>query len=76
MQRPEWTGDLIGRMHNERVRYEDIGDQLGVSKAYVSMVLSGYRTPQGAQERFEQAFNDVLAARKDGEQDAERESRV
>ena len=66
MKRPEWTGKLVGQLHNNRVTYDQLAARLGVTKSYVSMVLSGYRTPRGAQERFEKAFNEVLIE-KEGE---------
>ena len=28
-----WTGRLIGRMHNNRITYSDLGAELGVGKA-------------------------------------------
>lgn len=55
-----WTGALIGKMHNNSVRYEDIAQKLGVSKSYVSMVLNGTRKPKKAKERFMQAYQEVM----------------
>lgn len=60
----KWTGNLIGRMHNEKVTYEDIANELGVTKAYVSMILNSRRTPADAKTRLEEAFQAVLAKRK------------
>lgn len=62
----KWTGRLIGRMHNERVTYDDLGAEMGVTKAYVSMILNGTRKPEGIKERMEAAFNAVLEKRKVG----------
>ena len=59
----KWTGDLIGKMHNERVTAADIAAELGCTKAYVSMIFNGARAPEGAQERFEAAFAAILARR-------------
>lgn len=60
----KWTGRLIGKMHNERVSYEDLGAEIGVSKAYVSMILNGARKPEGIQKRLEDAFEEIVARRK------------
>lgn len=62
----KWTGRLVGRMHNERVTYEDLGAEMGVTKAYVSMILNGTRKPEGIRERMEAAFDAVIAKRKEG----------
>lgn len=60
----KWTGRLVGRMHNERVTYEELAGELGVTKAYVSMILRGTRKPDGIKERMEEAFAAVIAKRK------------
>ena len=62
----KWTGRLVGRMHNEGITLADMADELGVSKAYVSMILNGARKPEGIKERMESAFFAVL--KKKGEQ--------
>ena len=59
----KWTGRLVGRMHNERVTYEELGAELGIGKAYVSMILNGKRKPEGIRKRMEEAFEAVLAKR-------------
>lgn len=56
----KWTGNLIGKMHNERITYDDLAEEMGVTRAYVSMVLNGARKPKGIKERMESAFNAVL----------------
>lgn len=61
----KWTGRLIGRMHNERVTYNDLAAELGVGKSYVSMILNGTRKPDGIRERMEAAFDAVIAKRKE-----------
>lgn len=66
----KWTGRLIGEMHNERVTYDDLATELGVTKAYVSMILNSTRKPTGIQERMEKAFESVVNKRKDGLHDS------
>lgn len=59
--RPErWTGRLVGKMHNERVTLQDMADEMGVTRSYVSQVLNGKKTPSGARDRFEVAFKNIL----------------
>lgn len=60
----KWTGDLIGRMHNARVTRQDIATELGVSKAYVCMLLNGQRTSPTAKKRLNDAFEAVKKAKK------------
>lgn len=62
----KWTGRLIGKMHNERVTYDDLAEEMGVTKAYISMILNGVRKPDGIRERMENAFDSVVSKRKGG----------
>lgn len=59
-----WTGNLIGEMHNHKVTYDDLANELGCGKAYISMILNGKRNPQGAEERLTAAFHKVVEKRK------------
>lgn len=60
----KWTGRLVGKMHNERIRAEDIATELGVTPAYVSMILNGKRNPPEAKTRLEGAVNAIIEKRK------------
>ena len=60
-----WTGRLVGRMHNERVTYDELAAEMGVGKSYISMILNGTRKPDGIRERMEAAFNAVIEKRKE-----------
>ena len=61
----KWTGRLIGRMHNERVTRTELAAEMGVGKAYVTMILNGTRKPDGIKERMEAALEAVIAKRKE-----------
>lgn len=52
----KWTGVLVGKMHNAKITQQDIADELGTTKAYVSMILNGTKTPKNARKRLEEAF--------------------
>lgn len=59
----EWTGELVGQMHNTRVTLEDLAKELGVTKGYISMILNGSRAPDGAEDKLNAAFDRILAER-------------
>lgn len=61
----EWTGDLIGKMHNNRVTYDDVAKEMGVTKCYVSMILNGRRKPPDIQRRMEDAVSAAIRRRKE-----------
>ena len=56
----KWTGRLIGRMHNERIPYEQLANEMGVNKAYISMILNGKRKPPNIQKRMEAALEAII----------------
>lgn len=56
----KWTGDVVAKMHVNRVSYETLAEKLGFTKSYVSMVLNGSRRPQGAEKRFKTALDEIL----------------
>ena len=60
----KWTGQLIGKMHVEEITQNDLAEELGTTKAYVSMVLNGARKPKNARERMEAAFEAVKQKKK------------
>ena len=61
----KWCGDLVGKMFRNKVTRQDLADELGVTKQYVSMLLNGERTTEGARERLENAYNVILERRKE-----------
>lgn len=61
-----WTGDLVGRMHNAEVTYDDLAAEVGCGKSYLSMVLNGKRNPKDAEKKFNAAFARVIEKRKGG----------
>lgn len=56
----EWTGILVGLMHNNRISFAQLAEELGVTNRYVSMVLNGHREPPGAEERFKAAVQRII----------------
>lgn len=59
----KWTGELIGKMHNNCVTFDDLAQKLGLTKGYVSMILHCKRTPANAKERFETALEEIIKER-------------
>ena len=56
----EWTGNLVGLMHNKRITNIQLAEKLGVTDRYVSMVLNGHREPDGAEQRFSAAVDELI----------------
>ena len=62
----KWTGRLIGRMHNEEITRNDLANELGVKKSYISMILNCDRKPPNAQQRLEAGVDAIIERRKKG----------
>lgn len=62
-QKLSWQGKLLGQMHDCRVTRTDLAREMGVTKAYVTMVLNGTRNPADAEARLNRAFASVLERR-------------
>lgn len=58
-----WTGNLIGKMHNKGITYDDLAEEMGVTKSYISMILNGKRKPPGIRGRMDAAVNNVILRR-------------
>ena len=59
----EWTGELLGKMHNHRISNRDIAKELGVTAAYISMVFNGDANPKNAKERLNAAYESIVGRR-------------
>jgi len=60
----KWTGDVVAKMHVNRISYETLAEKLGFTKSYVSMVLNGSRRPPGAEKKFSAALDEILKERR------------
>ena len=56
----QWTGELIGKMHTMKIKHKDLALKLGYHEKYVSQVLNGHTEPKGAEQRFNQALNELV----------------
>lgn len=59
----QWTADIIGEMHMNKVAKKQLATEMGVTPEYVSMVLNGHRDPPGAEARFREALGRIIRNR-------------
>lgn len=55
----QWTGNLVGRMHNAGVTAKQLAAELGKNPKYVSGVLNGHYSPKKAEQEFNEAFERI-----------------
>lgn len=58
--REDWTGEVVKNMHLNEIGQADIAAEMGVTKAYVSMLLNGSRKVEGAREKIEAALKAAI----------------
>ena len=56
----QWLGDIVGRMHRNRITITQVAHEMGVTREYISMILNGHREPDGARERLEAAVEAII----------------
>ncbi len=56
----KWTGDAVGKMHVYGIKLREIGEKLGCSPEYVSMILHGKKKSPRARERIESALEGLI----------------
>lgn len=64
----QWTGELVGRMHNAGISEKQLAAYMGKNDKYVSQVLNGHCEPKHAQ----QVTDDTLARTKEEQELYER----
>ncbi|MEG2857262.1 MAG: helix-turn-helix transcriptional regulator [Clostridia bacterium] len=59
----QWTGDLVGKMHNNGIEKRELAFKLKCSPEYVSKILNGKRSPSNAEQRFNSALTEIIEER-------------
>lgn len=65
----QWTGELVGKMHNARVTSKELAAQMGKNPKYVSQVLNGHYAPKKSEGEFNAALTAIIKARNSEEVD-------
>lgn len=56
----QWTGDIVSKMHIFSITQTELAQKLGCSRAWVNAVLNGKQAPEGAEERFRAALDELI----------------
>ena len=59
----QWTGELVGKMHNAGVTGKELAAQLGKNPKYISQVLNGHYEPKKAEREFNAALSAIIEGR-------------
>lgn len=56
----KWTGEIIGIMHNNCIKFEQLAKSVGWERTYLSRVLNGHRSPTGAEAKVRAALERLI----------------
>ena len=59
----QWTGKLIGRLHNNGITVKQLAAAMGLHEKYVSQVLNSHYEPKNAEEKFNEALDELIQQR-------------
>ena len=59
----EWMEEVLRLMRKHHITCRELSRELGVTSRYVSMILSGKRSPSMAEERFCAAIDELIVQR-------------
>ena len=65
-----WTDRAVGKMNTNRISFEEVAAEMGVTRAYISMILNGKRKPPDARKRVKNAINAIIERRAEDKEDA------
>lgn len=59
----QWTGDVVAKMHLNRIKTSELAERMGITRAYLKMILNGTKKPVDARERVEDALAKMIEER-------------
>lgn len=58
----QWTGEVIKRMHLNRIMAKDLAVEAGLNPKYLSQVLNSDNPPEKARAKIEAALSRLISA--------------
>ena len=63
----KWTGEVIAKLHVNRIKQKELASRLGVTNEYVCMVLNSEKERSDMREKMFDAIESIIRERKDAE---------
>lgn len=60
----EWTGEIVGSLHTNRITAKELAEKMGWHPKYLSQVLNGRDKPKGAEEKVRGALAAIIEERR------------
>lgn len=59
----QWIGEIVGKMHCNKVTCIELADELGVTNRWLSAILNGHKCPEGAEAKIKAALKRIIERR-------------
>lgn len=59
----QWTGRIVGELHNNRITMKELAKEVGWNDKYLSQVVNSENPPKGAEQKLTEAMNRLIEKR-------------
>lgn len=56
----QWTGEVVGKIHNNRLTAKELAEELGWNDKYLSQVLNSENPPKNAEQKVNDALGRII----------------
>lgn len=56
----QWTGEVVGKIHNNRLTAKELAEELGRNDKYLSQVLNSENPPKNAEQKVNDALGRII----------------
>ena len=61
----QWTGRIVGELHNNRITLKELAKEVGWHDKYLSQVINAEQPPKGAEQKLTDAVKRLIEKQKD-----------
>lgn len=56
----QWTGRIVGELHNNRITLKELAKEVGWHDKYLSQVINAENPPKNAEQKLTEAMNRLI----------------
>ena len=57
----QWTGRIVGELHNHRLTLKELAKELGWNDKYLSQVINSENPPKNSERKLSEALSRLIA---------------
>ena len=61
----QWTGRIVGELHNNRITLKELAKEVGWHDKYLSQVINAEQPPKSAEQKLTDAVKRLIEKQKD-----------